>query len=218
MDSAGTRIGGLSGLVAALVVIPAYLIGSPDVPRTPDEATSYYASVSSFVTLNGALPLLHILFGLVFLGVLVGVLRAASGPVGTVYTALAGGIIYLGLGGAGFAAEVASPSALLRFGAVAGAGISQPFLALSVWMYHYSQIGGAVLILAASAAIWRTRVLPTWTAFAGVLGVLPLLHLWLPLPAAFGTLIWIALLGLVLLITPPKTPEHAAATADRSRA
>ncbi len=218
MDSAGTRIGGSSGVIAALVVIPAYLIGSPDAPSTPDEAIGYYASVSSFVTLNGSLPLLHLLFGLVFLGVLVSVLRAASGPTGAVYTALAGGVIYLVLGGAGFAAEVAYPSALLRFGAVAGPGIAQPFLALSVWMYHYSQIGGAVLILATSLAIWQTRVLPAWAAFAGVLGVLPLLHLWLPLTAAFGTLIWIALIGLVLVVVPPKTIAHPGATADHSLA
>ena len=205
MGSRGTRLGGASGLLAALVAIPAYLIGTPETPRTADEARSYYDSASSFVTLNGSLPLLHILLGLVFLGVLVAVLRAATGPDGSVYVALAGGIIYLSLTAVGFAAEVAYPAAVLRFGDITVAGFAQPLLTLSVWTYHYSQIGAAAMIFASSLVIWRTSVLPRWTAVGAVLGVLALLHLWLGLTAAFSSLIWVAAIGLVLLVAPPKT-------------
>ncbi|HEY2206039.1 MAG TPA: hypothetical protein VGH99_16320 [Pseudonocardia sp.] len=200
-----TRIGGLCGLVAAVVVIPAYLVGTPESPRTPVEATRYYDSGSWFVTANGVLPLLHILFGLLFLGVLVAVLRAASGPAGAVYVALAGGALYLGLGAAGFAAEVAVPATLLRFGDVTVTGFSQPLLTLSVWLYHYSQVGAAAMIFASSVVIWRTGVLPKWTAAGAVLGVLPLLHTWAGLSAAVGSLIWIAGIGLVLLAVAPRT-------------
>jgi hypothetical protein len=66
-------------------------------------------------------------------------------------------------------------------------------------------MGAAAMILASSVVLWTTDVLPRWTAFAAVLGVLPLLHLWLPLPAAFSSLIWIAVIGLVLLAVPLRT-------------
>jgi hypothetical protein len=211
VESAATKIGGVAGLAAALAALPAYLVGTPDAPRTAGEASSYYEQGSTFVDLNGALPLLHILFGLVFLGVLVRVLRAASGPTGAVYTALAGGVVYLCLGAAGFAAEVAYPAALLRFGDIAVTAFTQPLLTLAVWFYHYSQIGAAAMILASSVVLWTTAVLPKWTAFGAVLGVLPLLHLWLPLPAAFSSLIWIAFIGLVLLVVTPRTSVEGAA-------
>jgi hypothetical protein len=67
------------------------------------------------------------------------------------------------------------------------------------------------MILASSVVFWTTAVLPKWTAFAAVLGVLPLLHLWLPLPAAFSSLIWIAFIGLVLLVVTPRTSVEDAA-------
>ena len=203
MGSGTVRLGGLMGVAAALAMIPAYLVGTPNAPRTPDEAVAYYEGGSSFVTANGVLPLLHILFGLVFLGVLVSMLRSASGPNTEVYVTLAGGVIFLGLSAAGFAAEVAYPAAILRFGDVAVTEFSQPLLAFAVWLYHYCQIGAAAMILAASFAIWRTGVLPKWSAAGAVLGVLPLLHTWIPLPAALSSLLWVGLIGLIMLAVPP---------------
>ena len=203
MGSGTIRLGGLLGVVSALAMIPAYLVGTPNVPQTPDEAIAYYESGSSFVTANGVLPLVHILFGLVFLGVLVSMLRSAAGPNSEVYVALAGGVLFLGLSAAGFAAEVAYPAAIVRFGDVTVTEFSQPLLTLAVWLYHYCQIGAAAMIFAASFAIWRTGVLPKWSAAAAVLGVLPLLHTWIPLPAAVSSLLWVAVIGLVMLVIPP---------------
>jgi hypothetical protein len=85
MASTETKIGGVCGVLAAVAMIPAYVVGTPDQPRTPEEAAGYYESASWFVTANGALPMLHVLLGLVFLGVLVHVLRQAAGPSGAVY-------------------------------------------------------------------------------------------------------------------------------------
>jgi hypothetical protein len=203
MGSGTIRLGGLFGVAAAATVIPAYLAGSPEAPKSQSDVDIYFDSAASFLTANGTLPLLHILFGLLFLGVLVSVLRSAAGPTGAVYTALAGGAVFLALTAAGLAAEVAVPAAVVRFDDVAVIDYSQPFLGLAVWLYHYSQIGSAALIFATAYIVWQTGVLPKWSAALAVLGVLPLLHTWVGLPAAYSTVAWLGLTGLLMLAIPP---------------
>ena len=209
MNIVTTRLGGLCGLVAVLAVIPGYVVGLPDTPETPAEAASYPGAASSFITANGVLPMLHILLGLVFLGVLVAVLRRAAGPDAAVYIAMIGGTLWLVLVAVGIAAEVAYPAAIVRFGDVTVTEFTQPLLTLSTWLYHYCQLGAAALIFATSTVIWRTGVLPKWSAFGAILGVLALLRLWIPLPAALGTLTWLAAISLVLLVFRPKVPTAA---------
>jgi hypothetical protein len=80
---------------------------------------------------------------------------------------------------------------------------SAPFLGLAVWLYHYSQVGAAALIFATAYIVWRTAVLPKWSAALAVLGVLPLLHTWVGLPGAYSTVAWFTLTGLVMLAIPP---------------
>ena len=209
MSGAATRIGGLCGIATALVVIPANTVGSPEAPKTPADAHSYYASASWFVTANGTLPLLHLLLGLVFLGALVALLRRAAGPSADVYVALAGGAVFLALTAAGLAAEVAVPAAIVHFNDVSITEYTQPFLGLSLWLYHFSQIGAAALIFATAIVIWRTGVLPRWTVVLAILGVLPLVHTWIGLPAAYSTIAWIGLTGLVMLALPPKVQTES---------
>ena len=213
MASTETKIGGAFGVLAAVAMIPAYVVGTPNEPHTPEEAAGYYESAAGFVTANGALPLLHVLLGLVFLGVLVHVLRRAAGPSGAVYVALAGGVLFFALTSAGFAAEVAYPAAVVRFGEIVLPALAQPLLALSIWSYHYAQIGAAAMILATSLVAYRSKALPAWVAGAGVLGILPLLHLWLPLIAALSSLLWFAVMGVALLVAPTPTTTTDTATA-----
>jgi hypothetical protein len=209
MGTLATRIGGVFGILAALVMIPAFTVGSPDQPRTPDEARNYYHAGTWFVTANGVVPLLHILFGIVFVGALTSMLIRAVGPRAEIYISLTGGGIWLALTAAGMAAEVAYPATIVRFGDVTVAEISQPLLILSTWLYHYSQLGAAAMILSSSISIWRTGVLPRWACGLGVLGVLPLFHTWIPLPAAISTLVWVALIGLVMLVSAKQTRPAA---------
>jgi hypothetical protein len=211
MADTETKIGGVCGVLAAVAMIPAYVVGTPNQPTTPEEAAGYYASASWFVTANGALPLLHVLLGLVFLAVLVRTLRQAAGPSSAVYLALAGGTVFFALTSAGFAAEVAFPAAAVRFGVLLPV-LAQPLLTLSVWSYHYAQIGAAAMIFATAGVVWRTRVLPTWVAGAGVLGILPLLHLWTPLIGALSGLLWFAVIGVALLVAPTPAPAERTAT------
>ncbi|MGH3678008.1 MAG: hypothetical protein ACRDU5_20195 [Mycobacterium sp.] len=201
MGSGTIRLGGLFGIASAAVIIPAYLVGSPE--RLVGSAETYLEKASAFIAANGALPLLHVLFGLVFLGVLVSMLRAAAGPTGAVYVALGGGIVFLALTAAGLAAEVAVPAVAHGVDHPSTTGSEDYFLALAVWLYHYSQICSAALFFATGYIVWRTGVLPKWTALLAVLGVPALLHLWFGVYAAYATVAWIALTGLAMLAIPP---------------
>ncbi|MGE2689949.1 hypothetical protein [Mycolicibacterium pulveris] len=203
MGTGTIRIGGLCAIASAAAIVPAYLAGSPDQPDAPGGVQSYVEGTASFVTANGVLPLLHILFGMLFLGVLTATLRTAAGPTGAVYTALIGGTVFLALTAAGLAAEVAVPAALMQFDDVTATGASQPVLGLSMWLYHYSQLGAGAMIFATAYVIWRTGVLPKWSAALAVLGVPALLHTWVGLPGAYSTAAWFALTGLLMLALPP---------------
>ncbi|OBG88523.1 hypothetical protein A5698_24260 [Mycobacterium sp. E136] len=203
MGSGTIRLGGLLGVASAGVIVPAYLVGSPETPQDAGGVDAYFDHAATFLTLNGTLPLLHLLFGLLFVGVLVSVLRSAAGPTGAVYTAALGGAIFLALTAAGLAAEVAIPAAIVRFDDLTVTSYSQPFLGLAVWLYHYSHIGSAALIFATAYIVWRTGVLPKWSAALAVLGVPALLHTWIGLPGAYAVVVWMALIGLVMLAIPP---------------
>jgi uncharacterized membrane protein len=209
MGTLATRIGGAFGILAALVMIPAFTVGSPDQPHTADEARAYYDAGTSFVTANGTVPMLHTLFGIVFVGALTSMLIRAVGPRAEIYIALAGGVIWLALTAAGLAVEVAFPATIVRFGDVTVNAVSQPLLVLSTWLYHYSQLGAAAMILSSSISIWRTGVLPKWACALGILGIPPLLHTWIPLPAAISTLVWVGLIGVVMLVAAKQTRPAA---------
>ena|SRR3712207_1517218 len=65
-DNSLVRLGGIFGLLSVVAMIPAYLVGSPDLPSSPEEAGSYFEEgLGTFVFFNGVLPLLHVLLGLV---------------------------------------------------------------------------------------------------------------------------------------------------------
>ena len=211
-QTVSTRFGGFCGVASALIVIPAYVVGSPETPKTPADVGDYYEDASSFITANGTLPLLHILFGLIFLAVLVSLLRAVSGPTADVYLLLVSGTVFIALTAAGLAAEVARPAAISRFGGVAVAGSDQSFLMLAVWLYHYSQIAAAVMIFAASVAIERTSALPKWASVGALLGILPLFHTWVGITATYCTVAWVAAIGLVMLVFPARESAEAPAT------
>ena len=198
------RLGGVFGLPAVVVMIPAYAVGSPDAPGSLVEAASYFdAGPGAFVFANGVLPLMHVFFFLWFLGVLRGVLRRVEGEAGALSSAaLAGGIVFAALSAAGFAAEILYPATVLRFeGYDQDDGLAYASLALSSWLYHYCQVGASVLVGATSLLALRTGVLPRWLALAGlVVALLTLLHFLLPLLGALAGLLWIAAVSALMLV------------------
>jgi hypothetical protein len=209
------RLGGVCGLLAVISMIPAYLVGYPDAPGSLLEAQTYFDAESDmFVFSNGVLPLFHIFFFLLFLGVLYGMLRTAGGEArgvgkGLPAVALAGGIVFATLSSAGFAVEIVYPAVLQRFGDLSSdTDFVLVSLTLSSWLYHYCQIGTSAMVLSTSLVAAGTRVLPGWLALAGFLvALLTFLHFLLPLVAALVGLAWVAAVSAAMLIGAGRSPR-----------
>lgn len=211
------RIGGALGIVAALAMIPAYVVGSPEVPASTDEAAEYYEQAALFVSANGWLPVVHLLGVMLFLGVLAAVLRsAAPGAVALRTAAIGGGYVWMALTAAGFAAEVAYPAATLRFEDLTEVGFLAPLmLTLASWLYHFCQVAAAVMmigtaLLSYTAAPDRPAAFPRWFAFVSIpFIVLALLHTWLPYSywSAIAGLGWLVIASLLLLAAPKVSPK-----------
>jgi CHASE2 domain-containing sensor protein len=200
------RLGGVFGLLAVIAIIPAYLVGYPDAASSSAEANTYFdAGLGTFVFSNGVLPILHVFFFILFLAVLYGVLRQVEEgtPRGGVLpaAALAGGIVFIGLSAAGFAAEIVYPATLLRFGSLEpDAQFVLVSLTLSSWLYHFCQVGASVMVFVTSLVALGTGVLPRWLALVGfVVALLTLLHFLLPLVAALAGLAWVTVVSVLML-------------------
>ena len=184
-------------MLAVVAMIPAYLVGYPDAPGSPLEAQTYFTGgVGTFVFSNGVLPLFHVFFFLLFLGVLYGILRSAGGEArgvgaGLPAAALAGGIVFAALTSAGLTVEILYPAVLQRFGDIT----------LAAWLYHYCQIGTSVMVLSTSLVALGTGILPRGLALAGfVVAILTFLHFLLPLLAALVGLAWVAAVSVVMFV------------------
>lgn len=201
------RIGGIFGIVAALAMIPALLVGTPETPTSSDAAAAYYEDATLFLSLNGWFPVLHVFAVMLFLGVLAAVFRDAAPRATAVRSAaIGGGFVGVALVAAGFAAEVAYPAAVLRFPDLAEADYLAPLmLSLATWLYHFCQVGNGILMIGTALLAYNSNAFPKWFAFATIpFIVLALLHTWLPyswLSAASGAA-WIGFAGLLLLVAP----------------
>jgi hypothetical protein len=200
------RLGGVCGLLFVLLTLPAYAIGSPDAATTISgarEVLGYYGtSAGNYVFFNGTLALLSTFFFLWFLGVLYGVLRRAEGLDGVLTSVmLAGGVLFITLRCVGNAIEITHPAAALRFvNFVGDPQMVFAFLALSTWLYHFCQVGDAVMISAASLVVLGSAILARWLALAGfVAAVLALLHFLLPLIGGISGLVWVVLVSVLML-------------------
>jgi hypothetical protein len=200
------RFGGVCGLLFVLLIVPAYVVGYPDAPTSTSgagEVLGYFGtSAGTFVFFNGTLALLSTFFFLWFLGVFYGVLRRAEGVDGVLSTVvLAGGILFITLSCAGYAAEIMHPATLQRFvNFVPDAQRTFESLALSAWLYHFCQVGDAVMISAASLIVLGSGILPRWLALIGFLAaLLALVHFLIPLIGAISGLVWVTLVSALML-------------------
>ena len=201
------RLGGVCGLLYVILLVPAYVVGYPDAPTptsSAEEVVGYFgASPDTFVLANGTLAVFSTFFFLWFLAMLYGVLRRAEGEeVGLSSAALAGGVLFIALSCAGYAAEIIHPATLLRFENFApDAEPAFTSLALSAWLYHFCQVGASVMICATSLVALGSGALPRWLTLAGfVIALLTLLHFLLPLLGALAGLLWIALVSALMLL------------------
>jgi len=201
------RLGGICGLLFVLLMVPAYVVGYPDAPPSTsalEDLVGYFGSPQgTFVLANGVLAVFSTFFFLWFLGALHGLIRGAEGEeVGLSSAALAGGTLFIALSCAGYAAEVLYPATLMRFEAF-GPSVEPAFtsLVLSSWLYHFCQVGAAVMITATSLAALGRGLLPRWLALVGfAVALLTLLHFVLPLVGALAGLLWVALVSGLMLV------------------
>ncbi len=212
MNGWSTRFGWVAGILSAVIMIPAYAVGTPDMVRAAERAPGYFAGTANFLVANGMVPLVHVLFFLIFLGALTGWLRQAGAGAET-WAAFAGGMVFITLSSIGFTAEILAPAVIERFPLVEfDPQLALASLTMATWLYHYCQVGAAVMVAATSLIIWRTGALPRWFAGIGALVVvLTLLHTWLPLLAALASLLWIAVISVALLLSPAPAREPAPA-------
>lgn len=215
------RLGGICGLLYALLMVPAYVVGYPDAP-TPssgaEEVVEYFgASPGAFVLANGTLAVFSTFFFLWFLTALYGVLRRSEGEAGLAPAVLVGGTLFMVLSCAGYAAEVIPPATVLRFeNFAAGAEPAFTSLALSAWLYHFCQAGAAVMICATSLISLGTGALPRWLALGGlVIALLTLLHFTLPLIGALAGLLWVAVVSALMLVASGGAPAPRSTSAPR---
>ena len=200
------RLGGVCGLLYVLLMVPEYVVGYPDAPSSTSGASDvlgyFGASPDSFVFFNGTVAIFSTFFFLWFLGILYGVLRRAEGVDGVLSSVvLAGGVLFITLSCAGYAVEIMYPATIGRFvNFVPGAQHAFESLALSAWLYHFCQVGDAVMISAASVVVLGSGILPRWLALVGFLAaILALLHFLLPLVGAVSGLVWITIASALML-------------------
>jgi len=200
------RLGGVCGLLFVLLMVPAYVVGTPDASTSTSgarEVLGYYGtSAGNFVFLNGTLPLLSTLFFLWFLGGLYGVLRHAEGVDGVLSTVvLMGGVLFIILSCVGYTVEIMHPATAQRFvNFVPDPQLAFSSLAVSTWLYHFCQVGDAVMISAASLVVLGSGILPRWLALVGFLAaILALLHFLFPLVGAVSGLVWVTLVSALMV-------------------
>jgi|SRR5215210_867365 len=212
---AAVRLGGISGLLYVVLLIPAYVVGYPDAPNPTSsiqEAIDYFnVGQDAFVVSNGVLAVFSAFFFLWFLGILYFLLRRAEGEGGVLSSvALVGGVTFITLACAGFAAEIIYPATLGRFeNFEQDAQLVFTSLVLSSWLYHFCQVGTAALVSATSVAALETGILPRWLALAGfVVALLALLHFLVPLLGALAGLLWVAVVSVLMLTDSTGTATH----------
>lgn len=209
------RLGGISGILFVILVIPSFL-SAPDTPvstSAPQDVIDYFTGrQEGILTNNGLLLVFAAFFFLWFLGVLHGVLRGAeSEGYGFSFVSLTGGVLFVALMMVGAAVEIVYPATLARFeNFQQDAQLGFLSLALSGWLYRFALVGMSALIAATSLVVLRTAVLPGWLAWAGFLFALAaLLRLLGPL-GAWLTLLWIIAVSLLMLIGAVRRPTPAA--------
>lgn len=196
-----TRIGAIGGLVYTLGFIPAYIVGTPEAATTGG-VEAYFDEARDFVFAHESLIVISTFGFLWFLGVLYALLRRAEGNGGALSSvALVGGVTFIALSTAGIAAEALVPTTALRFGESApGTDFASISLSFAISLYHFAQVGTAVLVAATSVLALQTGVVPKWLAWLGfAVALIALLHITFGVISGIVGLVWVALISLLML-------------------
>jgi hypothetical protein len=161
------RYAAIAGIVAVvLIVIGGFLPGAPPSPGDPiDRLRAFFANHRSTIVLGNYVSGLGAVFALWFFSALRSILRRAEGGDGVLAnTSFAGGIatvIFAGLGASVTGVLALDPQ---RDDAVVRGLFDAGNIIFAMLFFFWG-----LFILAASAVIVRTRVLPVWLGWAGVI-------------------------------------------------
>jgi hypothetical protein len=204
-DRWALRLGGISGMLFVVLLVPGIFIARPDLPEpalSGQEVNNYFSGWRTlFIVGNGVSFIFAAFFFLWFLGILRNVLRSTQGEGEWLSTvALSGGLMFITLELAGAAAEIAYPATLARFANFQpDAQLAFLSLSLSGWLYNFAWVGLSVLIAAGSALALWTRRLPRWLGWAGfVFAVLALTKFLAPLVHTVA-LLWVLVVSALML-------------------
>jgi hypothetical protein len=204
-DRWALRLGGISGMLFVVLLVPGIFIARPDLPEpalSGQEVNNYFSGWRTlFMVGNGVSFIFAAFFFLWFLGILRNVLRSTQGEGEWLSTvALSGGLMFITLELAGAAAEIAYPATLARFANFQpDAQLAFLSLSLSGWLYNFAWVGLSVLIAAGSALALWTRRLPRWLGWAGfVFAVLALTKFLAPLVHTVA-LLWVLVVSALML-------------------
>ena len=212
LSGSWARYAPLSGLVFAVLVVVAIIVGGFDSVSTDDstqEVIDFWSDNDGRQIASAIIGALAMIPFLWFLGVLRSTLRLAEGGTGRLSaTAYAGGIVIVGF---------SLVNSALQFAVADSVGDVPPVVTQSMSVLYNDfflgfPVGFITLLIATALVLLRTRALPAWLGwFALVLGIAGFLG-----PIGFFAflvfLVWAAIVSVLLYQqgeptrTPPPTP------------
>lgn len=214
-STALVRIGGISGLLYVLLLLPSFFLGRPDVVEeglsTRGVVEYYTVRQGAFLFGNGVIVLFAAFFFLWFLGILCGMLwRAESEGPWLTLVALVGGLAFIALSRVGTVTEILYAATVARFDSFEPeAQLAYLLTAFSSWVYHFGQVGTSVMVVATSLVALGSGVLPRWLALLGfLLALVALLHFVIPILSILAGLLWVALVSALMLAGPGRAPTR----------
>jgi hypothetical protein len=202
MTSRWSRIAALTGVIFAVVLVPAVLVtsGAPDSNASAAKVRAYVLTHKNHYSLGALLSILAVVFGLFFYSYLRAFFRRLPGNE-WLASLFFGGAIVFGVGGAlagGVDASLGDSPASLS------AGSLQLLNTLSEDLNVATLATGlAILYLSAGFIVYRSRALPVWLAWVSwVLGVAAASFLF-TFFALVATVLWVLYVSILLASRNP---------------
>jgi hypothetical protein len=202
MTGLWTRIAALTGVIFALVLVPAVLVtsGSPDSNASAAKVRAYVLTHKNHYSLGALLTILALVFGLFFYGYLRAFFRCLPGDE-WLASLFFGGAIIFGVGGAlagGVDAALGDSPASLS------AGYLQLLNTMSEDLNVVTLASGlGILYLSAGFIVYRSRALPVWLAWVSwLLGVLAASFVFTFI-ALVATVLWVLYVSILLASRNP---------------